>query len=522
MKKKIRDNICGLEDNNVISKRLWRYVKSTSNSYRIPETLSLDSTTSSDTSVQANLFNQYFYSQFSNESNYNIDMNFENDNDFSISFSTSRVQNQLKNLNVNKACGPDQIPGIVLKRCSKTLAEPLSIIFNTIYNTGMVPSDWKLANVVPIFKKGDKKSVKNYRPISLTCICSKIMERIVQEEILNRTSNLIDLRQHGFIENKSCTTNLISLLEDVTYSLHNKIVTDIIYFDFAKAFDTVNHDILLAKLKYKFKIEGRMLKFLCNFLSSRKQRVVLSNKFSSTLPVMSGVPQGSILGPLLFILFINDIYESISPETNISLYADDTKIWRNMNSYQDCIILQNDINSLNEWCILNKMNFYPDKCKVLSISHKKVSWIDILPFSKFPYAISLILDYVDNERDLGILVNETLSWDLQHNKLITKASQLLGLTKRTCHFVNNKNCRRSLYLALVRSQFEHCSPIWRPCSAIQIEKFEKIQKNAIKWILHEQYLSNNDHEVYHRKCIESNLLPLALRLSLMMLYYSIK
>ena len=203
----------------------------------------------------------------------------------------------------------------------------------------MVPSDWKLANVVPIFKKGDKKSVKNYRPISLTCICSKIMERIVQEEILNRTSNLIDFRQHGFIENKSRTTNLISLVEDVTYSLHNKIGTDITYFEFAKAFDTVNHDILLAKLKYKFKIEERMLKFLCNYLSSRKQRVFLSNKFSSTLQVMSGAPQGSILGPLLFILFINDIYESISPETNISLYADDTKIWRNMNSYQDCIIL---------------------------------------------------------------------------------------------------------------------------------------------------------------------------------------
>ena len=133
----------------------------------------------------------------------------------------------------------------------------------------------------------------------------------------------------------------------------------------------------------------------------------------------------------------------------------------------------------------------------------------------FPYELnSNILDYVDNERDLGVLVNETLIWHLQHNKLITKASQLLGLTKRTCHFVNNKNRRRSLYLALVRSQFEHCSPIWRPCSAIQIEKFEKIQKNAIKWILHEQYLSYNDHEVYHRKCTESNLLPLAQRFEL--------
>ena len=168
---------------------------------------------------------------------------------------------------------------------------------------------------MPVFKKGEKKSVKNYRPISLTCICSKIMERIVQEEILNRTSHLIDRGQHGFLESKSCTTNLISLVEDVAFSLYNRIGTDIIYFDFAKAFDTVNHDMLLRRLKYKFKIDGRMLKFLCNYLSNRKQRVVLSNKFSSCLPVQSGVPQGSILGPLLFILCINDIYETISPET---------------------------------------------------------------------------------------------------------------------------------------------------------------------------------------------------------------
>ena len=282
----MRDNICGQDDNNAISKRFWGYIKSFSNSYRIPEILSFDSTVSSDTSVKANLFNKYFYSQFSNESNYNIDINFLNDSDFNISFSTSRIQNHLQNLNVNKAFNPDQIPGIVLKRCSDTLAEPLSIIFNIVYNTGIVPAEWKLANVVPVFKKGEKKSVKNYRPISLTCICSKLMERIVQEEILNRTSHLIDRRQHGFLESKSCTTNLISLVKDVAFSLHNRIGTDIIYFDFAKAFDTVNHDLLLRKLKYKFKIDGRMSKFLCNYLSNRKQRVVLSNKFSSYLLII--------------------------------------------------------------------------------------------------------------------------------------------------------------------------------------------------------------------------------------------
>ena len=253
------------------------------------------------------------------------------------------------------------------------------------------------------------------------------MERIIHEEILSRTTNLIDRRQHGFLMNKSCAKNLISMVEDIAYSLHNKIGTDIIYFDFVKAFDTVNHDLLLRKLKYKFNIDERMLKFLCSYLSNRKQHVVLSNKFSTTLPVKSGVPQGSILGPLLFILFINDIYDNISPDTNISLYADDTKIWRQMNSYNDSIILQNDISSLNRWCITNKMRFHPDKCKVLSVSHKKIPWIDILPFAKFPYELdNIILDYVDNERNLGVLIHETLNWELHHNKLTTKVSQLIG------------------------------------------------------------------------------------------------
>ena len=228
MKKKMRDNICGTDVNNAISKRFWGYVKSSSNSYRIPETLSYNS---SGADVNANLFNQYFYSQFSVESEYDIDINFEKGNDFSISFSSDRIQELLYDINVNnKACGPDELPGIVLKRCSNALAEPLSIIFTLIYNTGMVPVDWKLANVVPVFKKGETKSIKNYRPISLTCICAKVMERIIHEEILSKTTNLIDRRQHGFLMNKSCTTNLISMVEDIAYSQNNKIGTDIIYF----------------------------------------------------------------------------------------------------------------------------------------------------------------------------------------------------------------------------------------------------------------------------------------------------
>ena len=346
-------------------------------------------------------------------------------------------------VNTNKAGGPDEIPGIVVKRCSGVLAEPLSIIFRIIYNTGIVPSEWKLSNVVPIFKKGDEKDIKNYRPVSQTSIIAKVMERIIHEELLLRTIEKIDKRQHGFLPDRSCTTNLISLTEDIAYKLHTKSDIDIVYFDFAKAFHTVNHDILLKKLKREFKIEGRMLKFLCNYLCERKQRVSINNIFSNTLQAKSGVPQGSILGPLLFVLFINDIYENLSNDTNIALYADDTKIWRQMNSYNDCYALQKDIDILDGWCRHNKMKFHPDKCKVLQIAYKNLPWLNILPFPKFSYTLNHnILDYTENERDLGVIVNTSHTWHDQHDKILSKASQILGLTKRTCHFVNDRNRRR--------------------------------------------------------------------------------
>ena len=322
----MRANLYG-PNRNQLTKKFWSQVESASKSTRIPDTVFLKGKASSDSKTKADKFNTCFYSQFSRASKYDIDIDFNLDESFEIDFNMGKFKDILSNIDCNKAQGPDNIHGIVLKKCAEALAKPLSIMFKLVYNTGIIPTEWKLANVVPVFKKDDKENVRNYRPISLTYICGKVIERIMYDELYCRTINLIDNKQHGFLRNKSCMTNVNTLVESISTTLMENLPTDIIYFDFAKAFDTVDHDLILNKLKFQYHIDGRMLKFFNkNYLSNRSQRVVLDNCNSDIVSVLSGVPQCSILGPLLFVLFINDIYENIDEDSNINQYADDTKL----------------------------------------------------------------------------------------------------------------------------------------------------------------------------------------------------
>ena len=198
-----------------------------------------------------------------------------------------------------------------------------------------------------MYKKGSKTSVENYRPISLTSLVMKIFEKIIRDEFMMRCKTLRGKSQHGFLPNKSSTTQLINFADNVSQALNQSLRTDIVYFDFAKAFDSVNHDIILKKLKNRFKIDGTMLTFLVGYLQNREQCVIIAGKKSKNAPVRSGVPQGSILGPLLFVLFIDDMPEVISKDTHIALYADDTKIWCQIRTWEDHIALQLDIDALN-------------------------------------------------------------------------------------------------------------------------------------------------------------------------------
>ena len=446
------------------------------------------------------MFNTYFFSQFSDRSSYDIEVDLRNDhhkfND--LEFHALDVLLILKQTNSSKAAGPDGIDGILLKNCAASLAKPLTIMFNTSYVSGIIPEEWKLALVVPVHKKGEKDNVENYRPISLTSLVMKVFERCIQRELFAVCAPLLDPRQHGFVNYKSCTTQMIPFTNDLALALNNKSRSDNVYFDFAKAFDSVSHDLILHKLKNLYHIDGFMLRFISSYIKGRQQQVVVGGSVSSKLPVLSGVPQGSILGPLLFVIFINDIFTCISEGTNIALYADDTKIWRQINSYNDHFILQSDIDRLHKWSVENKMTFHPSKCKVLSVTMQR-NVLDNLPFNTFWYHLNNVdIDYAPSNTDLGVVLNTKLLFNDHCNQLVSRANSKLGLLIRTCHFTCNKRQKRTFYLAIVRSMFEHCSVIWSPLNSSQLLKFDCIQKRAIKWIHNEQFVSYST-DVFHAK-----------------------
>ena len=523
MDEKMRLNVEDDTDPSLISKKFWKYVKSKTKSTRIPETVWYKDKFRNDSQEQADLFNEFFFSQFSSESKYDIDISFNaNDRFSSIKFHELDVLLLLKEINPSKAAGPDGLHGMVLKNCAAALSKPLTTLFNISYVTGCIPEDWKLASIVPIHKKGEKGSVDNYRPVSLTSLIMKVFEKCIKKELLAECEGLIDPRQHGFVNSKSCTTQMVPFIYDLEMNMNKKTKVVVVYFDFAKAFDSVSHDIILHKLKHNYKIDGMLLSFIKSYLKDRHQQVVIGGRTSSRLPVLSGVPQGSILGPLLFVLFIDDMFSCISPGTNIALYADDTKIWREINYSTDNFALQRDIDKLYNWSMANKMKFHPSKCKALSVTNQR-NILHNLPFTVFIYKLSSeFIDYVPSQVDLGVILNTKLNWKEHWNKLTCKANSQLGLLMRTCHFTMDKRQKKTFYLTVVRSIFEHCSIIWHPRSNNQIYKFDAVQKRAVKWIFGQCFEHYSD-DLYFNKQKELNILPIKLKFFLndLLLFYKI-
>ncbi len=283
--------------------------------------------------------------------------------------STPVVQKLLSNLNTSKAAGPDGISAKILKELACEISPILTHILNQSLHTGDIPSDWLDANVMPLFKKGDKLKAENYRPVSLTCIVCKLLEHIIFANVMDHADlhNIMTKFQHGFRTKHSCETQLLLTTHDMTKSYDNKLQVDMIVLDFSKAFDKVPHERLLHKLNH-FSIGGKTHKWIRTLLMQRSQSFVLEGSYSSKVHVTSDIPQGTVLQPLLFLLYINDLPDCVS--STARLFADDCVLYRVIESDKDTKQLQVDLDALQEWETKWMMHFNPNKCNVIRFCPK--------------------------------------------------------------------------------------------------------------------------------------------------------
>ena len=460
-------------------KKFWKYINE---KLKVNTGISAlnknDNTVASSNSDKAETLNYYFSSVFITENMTDIPR--LNECCFSDGASLTEIRvtpiaikTKLKELNVNKSPGPDLIPPRVLKEVCEEIATPLCLLFNKSIETGILPNDWKKAEVIALFKKGTKSDPGNYRPVSLTCIACKVLESVVRDSIVSHFTNnkLYTECQHGFRKKRSCVTQLLQVMEDITLLLDEGNTVDIIYFDFKKAFDSVPHQRLLVKLA-AYGVCGSVLKWIQNFLNDRTQHVRVGSARSASSSVLSGIPQGSILSPILFTIFINDLPDTVS--STCKIFADDTKLY-NKSANSDNI--QSDIKMLQEWSVKWNLYFNVEKCKVLHLGNNN----EECDYEMIMEGKSQKINVCNNEKDLGVFFDKQLSFDYHIQSVVSKANQMLGIIKR-CFKYWDKEIFLNLFKTYVRPHLEYANVIWCPFLKRQSVYLENVQRRATKFL----------------------------------------
>ena len=385
------------------------------------------------------------------------------------------VTKLLKGLNPSKALGPDELHPRVLKELAVELGPVFAHLFQQSIDTGEIPKEWSLANICPLFKKGDRSLARNYRPVSLTCIPCKLLEHIVCSNIMAHLDEheLLSDRQHAFRKWHSCETQLTTVINDWAKILDKKGQVDTFILDFEKAFDTPPHELLKSKL-FSYGIGGTTLNWINAFLCFRQQRVVVNGIKSDWAPVVSGVPQGTVLGPLLFSLYINDISADI--ESEIRLFADDCVCYREIKNEEDTLKLQRDIDRLGSWARKWGMRFQPVKCNMMQLTNKRSSKIQA------NYTLEgTLLENVESIKYLGVTITNDLKWNTHISNVCTKANRTLGFLRRNLYSCP-PDVKEAAYKGLVRPVLEYGSSVWDPHTHGLQEELEKVQNRAARFV----------------------------------------
>jgi hypothetical protein len=379
----------------------------------------------------------------------------------------------LLNLDTNKASGRDGISPKMLKSTAKTLCTPLCIIFNRSLQEGVFPDVWKTANVIPIFKKGEADTPSNYRPISLLSCLGKVLERIIYKHIYNylQFNELIFKNQSGFRSKHSAVYQLIEIYHQICQTLDSNHYMGMIFCDISKAFDRVWHKGLLYKLK-QCGIDGKILLWIENYLCSRKQVVTIGSSISKENVINAGVPQGSILGPLFFLIYVNDIANNLLSVTR--LFADDTSLAQTTSNIDDLEGLLNfDLRMISAWAKQWLVKFNPDKTEVLFFSCNKTSRNPVLIFDDDH------LNFVSSHKHLGVTLSNDGKWHAHIDNIMHSASKVLGLMK-AIKFKLNRNTLNQIYISFLRPVLEYASVVWDSCNEYEKAQLERLQYEAAR------------------------------------------
>lgn len=460
--------------------------------------------------VKASLFNSFFNSVFT-VSNFVLPspehLPTPSSQLSSITINSSDVFKALATLNPSKTPGIDNIHPLILKICANTMLTPITHLLNTCIETCTIPSEWKIHKITPIHKGQNRSEVHNYRPISLLCILSKVLETIIYNNIIPFIYPLLSKAQFGFLQNRSCVTQLLSSFAQIYEATDKGIPCDTIFLDFKKAFDTIPHHELLYKL-WSFGITGSLWSWFKAYLHGRSHLVHIEGCSSDLLPVQSGVPQGSVLGPLLFLLYVNDIPLATS-FCSTYLFADDTKLLEAASRGTLSTHLQHDLDSLALWCSTWSMSLNTGKCASIRFSLRPT------PITNY-FINGKPIASVNHHKDLGVTVSSDLSWSKHIKSICASGYHILYLIRRSISSTSS-NLKLHLYLSLVRSKLCYCSQIWRPRLIKDIICLERVQRRATKFILND-FSSEN----YKSRLTSLHILPLMYWLELQDILFLIR